>query len=114
MEAIMNSTWAIFMLAGAIGTTAFAQQTGNDSSVKTSQDKAANAKKPGKQNCAGMQGGVDASGGESVEAQAKSSKATTANSANCGKHNGKAATPEAAPTTPHPEIKDPVRGSPRH
>ncbi|RZT09627.1 hypothetical protein EV582_1680 [Duganella sp. BK701] len=108
----MNSTWAIFMLAGALGTTAFAQQTETDPSVKTSQDKAAKAKKPGKQNCAGMQGGVDASGGENVEAHAKGNKATAANSANCGKHNGKAATPEAAPTTPHPEIKDPVLRKP--
>jgi|GEM_PF-3956513 len=102
----MNSTWAIFMLAGALGSTAYAQQTDPDPSAKTSQDK---AKKSGKKDCAGMQGGVDASGGESVEAHAKSSKATAANSANCGKHNGKASTPEAAPTTPHPEIKDPVR-----
>jgi hypothetical protein len=112
MEAIMNSTWAIFMLAGAIGTTAFAQQTDTDPSAKTSQDKAAKAKKSGNKDCVGMQGGVDASGGESVEAHAKSSKTTAANSANCGKHNGKAATPEAAPTTPHPELGDPVRRSP--
>lgn len=101
----MNSTWAIFMLAGAIGTTAFAQQTETDPLVKTSQDKAVKTKKSSHKDCTGMQGGVDASGGESVEAQAKSSKTSAANSANCGKHNGKAATPEAAPTTPHPEVK---------
>lgn len=99
----MNSTWAIFMLVGSLGTTAFAQQTDPDSSAKTTTK----AKKSGKQDCSGMQGGVDASGGENVAAHAKASKTTAANK--CGKHNGKADTPEAAPTTPHPEIHDPVR-----
>ncbi|MYM24594.1 hypothetical protein GTP46_18270 [Duganella sp. FT135W] len=105
----MKNTWAILLLAGSLGTTAVAQQANPDASVKT---KAAKANKPGKSDCSGMQGGVDASGGESVEVQAKASQATAANSAKCGKHNGKAATPEAAPTTPHPEIKDPVRRPP--
>ena len=104
----MKTTWVIWALAGALSATAVAQQTNPDPSVKTSERKAAKAKKPAKQDCTGMQGGVDASGGESVESHAKTSKATAATSANCGKHNGKAATPEAAPTTPHPEIKDPV------
>jgi hypothetical protein len=99
---------AILLLTSFLGTTAIAQQTSPDPSVKTSEGKAAKAKKPAKQDCTGMQGGVDASGGESVEAQAKGSKTNAANSANCGKHNGKAATPEAAPTTAHPEVKDPV------
>lgn len=110
----MNSTWAILMLAGAIGTTASAQQTNSDPSAQTSQDKSTKAKKPGNKDCVGMQGGVDASGAESVEAHAKGNKATAANSANCGKHNGKATPLEAAPTTPHPELKDPVRGSQQH
>jgi len=110
----MNSTWAILMLAGALGTTASAQQTNSDPSAQTSQDNSAKAKKSGKKDCVGMQGGVDASGAESVEAHAKSNKATGANSANCGKHNGKADTLEAAPTTPHPELKDPVRRSQQH
>lgn len=104
----MKTTWAILMLTGLLGTTAVAQQTNPDPSVKTSEGKAAKAKKPARQDCTGMQGGVDASGGESVEQHAKSGKTTAANSANCGKHNGKAATPEAAPTTAHPETKDPV------
>lgn len=107
----MNSTWAILMLAGAIGTTASAQQTNSDPSAQTSPDKSAKAKKTSKKDCVGMQGGVDASGAESVEVQAKSSKAIAAN---CGKHNGKADTLEAAPTTPHPELKDPVRRSQQH
>lgn len=105
----MKTTWAILMLTGLLGTTAVAQQTQPDPSVKTSEGKAAaKSKKPSRHDCAGMQGGVDASGGESVEQQAKAGKTTSANSANCGKHNGKAATPEAAPTTAHPETKDPV------
>lgn len=104
----MKITVAILMLTGLLGATAVAQQTTPDPSVKTSEGKAAKAPKAAKQDCSGMQGGVDASGGESVEQHAKSSKANSANSANCGKHNGKAATPEAAPTTAHPETKDPV------
>lgn len=101
----MKTTVAILMLTGLLGATAVAQQTTPAPSVKTSEGKAA---KPAKQDCSGMQGGVDASGGESVEQHAKSSKANSANSAKCGKHNRKAATPEAAPTTAHPETKDPV------
>ncbi|MTV41307.1 hypothetical protein [Duganella radicis] len=104
----MKTTLGLLMLTGFLGTTAVAQQTTPDPSVKTSAGKAAKAKKPARHDCTGMQGGVDASGGESVEVQAKTSKTTAANSANCGKHNGKAAMPEAAPTTAHPEIKDPV------
>ena len=104
----MKTTWAILMLTGFLGTTAVAQQTNPDPSVKTSEGKAAKAKKPAGHDCAGMQGGVDASGGESVEMHAKSGKTNAANSAKCGRHNGKAATPEAAPTTARPEINDPV------
>lgn len=104
----MKTIWMTLALACSLSATAIAQQTNPDPSVKTSEGKAAKAKKPAKQDCTGMQGGVDASGGEAVEVQAKGSKTTAANSANCGKHNGKAATPEAAPTTAHPEVKDPV------
>ncbi|MYM66594.1 hypothetical protein GTP45_07040 [Pseudoduganella sp. FT55W] len=101
----MKNIWMTLALACSLSATATAQQTTPQSSSKTSESKAAKAKSPAKNDCSGMQGGVDASGGESVEVQAKASKTTAANSANCGKHNGKAATPEAAPTTPHPDVK---------
>jgi hypothetical protein len=85
--------------------TTYAQQTTPDPSVKTGDGKTAPAQKPDKSNCSGMQGGVDASGGENLELHSKADKASPNH--NCGKSNGKASTPEAAPTTANPS-KDPV------
>ncbi|MYM27415.1 hypothetical protein GTP58_03645 [Duganella sp. CY15W] len=99
---------AIPLLAFCLSSAAYAQQTNPDPAVKTANGKAAHAKSTSQSKCAGMQGGVDASGGESVEMHAKSDKATAANSKACGKDNRKADSPSAAPTTPNPEQKDPV------
>lgn len=104
----MKPAIAIALLACCLSAPLHAQQTNPDPTVKTGDGKAASAKqKTDKSSCAGMQGGVDASGGENVEQHAKSSKTSNANSAACGKHNGKASAPEAAPTTADP-AKDPV------
>jgi hypothetical protein len=102
----MNKKLALYVLAACLGTGAgaYAHQTDPDPSVKTGDGKVAPAKKKTeKADCTTMQGGVDASGGENVEAQAKTGKTKTDNA--CGKHNGKAAEPHAAPTTPHPDVK---------
>ncbi len=103
----MKIPLAILVTCLSISTGAWAQ-TQPDPSVKTGDGKAAQAKpaktKSDKSPCAGMQGGVDASGGESVE---QHSKASAGSSAACGKHNGKADQPEAAPTTANPQ-NDPV------
>ncbi|NYE59324.1 hypothetical protein FHW58_000476 [Duganella sp. 1224] len=101
----MNSKLVACMLACCLGTAAYAQQTSPDPAVKTGDGKTAQAKKTAASDCNNMQGGVDASGGESVEQHSKSAKASANH--NCGKHNGKASTPEAAPTTANPN-KDPV------
>lgn len=96
----MKAILTVLILAGALSTGAYAQQKQNDPPAK-----AAKAKKTAKSACSGAQGGVDVSGAESVEMQSKAGKRA---GANCGKSNGKAATPEAAPTTAHPETNDPV------
>ncbi|TFW23731.1 hypothetical protein [Duganella callida] len=103
----MNSFFAIALMAGYLST-ASAAQTNPDPAVKTGNGKTAQTKKAAQPDCSGAQGGVDVSGGESVEQHAKADKTKAGNSAACGKHNGKADSPQAAPTTPHPEIKDPV------
>jgi hypothetical protein len=97
----MRTIIAFCMLAGSLNSPAWAQQTDPDPSVKTGDGKAAQAKKADKPACSNMQGGTEASGGESIEAQSKSGKAKTAN---CGKDNGKASAPHAAPTTPNPDV----------
>ncbi|MRW93153.1 hypothetical protein GJ699_24440 [Duganella sp. FT80W] len=97
----------IAILVACLSTGAWAQSE-PDPAVKSADGKTTPAKqKAAKSPCAGMQGGVDASGGESVEQHSKTSKATANNSAACGKHNGKADKPEAAPTTANPQ-DDPV------
>lgn len=107
----MNSKLIACIVASCLSMAATAQQTMPDPSVKTGDGKMASTKKPAKSeksdkaDCSGMQGGVDASGGESVEQHSKASKASANH--NCGKSNGKASTPEAAPTTANPN-KDPV------
>lgn len=84
-------------------------QTDPDPAVKTGDGKtAAPPARSGRANCTGMQGGVDASGGESVVLQAKASQASARNSANCGRHNGKASAPHAAPVSPNPDVKKPA------
>jgi hypothetical protein len=93
------------MLAACLSTAAYAQQSNPDPSVKSGNGKTSQAKQPAKDDCSGTQGGVDASGGESVEQHSKAAKASANH--NCGRHNGKASTPEAAPTTANPN-KDPV------
>lgn len=104
----MNTKLIACTLASCLSMAAYAQQTTPDPSVKTGEGKTAQTKKPAKSdksNCSGMQGGVDASGGENLELHSKADKASVNH--NCGKSNGKAATPEAAPTTANPN-KDPV------
>lgn len=104
----MNSKLLTCILASCLSLSAYAQQTTPDPSVKTGDGKTAPAKKPAKSdksNCSGMQGGVDASGGENLELHSKADKASPNH--NCGKSNGKASTPEAAPTTANPN-HDPV------
>jgi hypothetical protein len=98
----MKAFLTISLLACCLSAPAWAQQTTPDPAVKTGDGKAAQAKKTDKSACSDMQGGNEASGGESIEAQAKSGKAKTAN---CGKDNGKASAPHAAPTTPNPDVK---------
>ncbi len=101
----MKSKLVACVLAGCLSAVAYAQQTNPDPAVKSSQDKPAKAKKPAPTDCSGMQGGVDASGGENLELHSKADKASVNH--NCGKSNAKASTPEAAPTTANPN-KDPV------
>jgi hypothetical protein len=101
----MNSFFAIAVMTGFLSTSAMAQTA--DPSTKTGDGKTTQPRKQAQAGCSGMQGGVDASGGESIEQHSKADKTTARNSAACGKHNGKADTPEAAPTAPHPN-KDPV------
>ncbi|MRW84272.1 hypothetical protein GJ698_09255 [Pseudoduganella sp. FT26W] len=101
----MKNLATLCLLAGCLSAPAFAQQTNPDPSVKTGNGKTAPAKKsdkPAQAACGSMQGGTEASGGESVEAHAKTGKAQAAN---CGKENGKASAPHAAPTTPNPDVK---------
>ena len=103
----MKAFLTIGMLACCLSAPAWAQQTEPDPAVKTGNGKTAPAKKAAKSPCSNMQGGVDASGGESVEQHSKAGK-TGGNGAACGKSNGKANSPQAAPTTANPEMKDPV------
>lgn len=101
----MHRKLSIYVLAACLGTGAgaFAHQAQPDPSVKTGDGKAAQAKKPSKEPCSTMQGGVDASGAETIEAHAKTDK--TKPDRACGKDNGKASAPHAAPTTPNPDVK---------
>ncbi|SDF53621.1 MULTISPECIES: hypothetical protein [unclassified Duganella] len=103
----MKNKLAICLLTGCLTTGAWAQQADPDPSVKTGDGKAAQTKQSDKRAdkhpCTSMQGGVDASGAETVEAHAKTGKASQANA--CGKDNGKASSPHAAPTTPNPDVK---------
>lgn len=100
----MRTAIAFCMLAACLSQPAWShqQQTDPDPAVKTGDGKAAKAKKSDKQACGNMQGGNEASGGENIESQSKSGKAKTAN---CGRDNGKASAPHAAPTTPNPDVK---------
>jgi hypothetical protein len=102
----MNSFMAITLMAAFLGPSAMAQ-TQPDPATKTGDGKAAQPRKTSQSNCTGQQGGVDASGGESIEMQTKSDKAGGHNSANCGKSNGKASAPHAAPTVANPDVKKP-------
>ncbi|MYM81446.1 hypothetical protein GTP44_05700 [Duganella sp. FT50W] len=101
----MNKKLAMYVLAACLGTGAgaYAHQTTPDPAVKTGDGKAEQVKKTDKHPCTAMQGGVDASGAETVEAHAKTDKAKQNNA--CGRDNGKASAPHAAPTTPHPDVK---------
>lgn len=101
----MSNKLAIYVLAACLGTGAgaWAHQTQPDPSVKSGGGKAAQAKKADKDPCSGMQGGVESSGAETVEAHAKTDKTKPATA--CGKDNGKASSPHAAPTTPNPDVK---------
>lgn len=103
----MKNKLAICLLAGCLSAGAWAQQADPDPSVKTGDGKAAQAKQSDKRSdkhaCTTMQGGVDASGAETVDAHAKTDKTKQANA--CGRENGKASSPNAAPTTPNPDVK---------
>lgn len=101
----MKRAIALLALTGLLAAPAWAQQADPDPSVKTGDGKAAQAKdkKADKHPCTSMQGGVDASGAETVEAHAKTDK--TRQDHACGKDNGKASSPHAAPTTPNPDVK---------
>ncbi|WP_432379172.1 hypothetical protein [Duganella sp. P38] len=102
----MKQAFALLALAGCLSAPAWAQQqTDPDPSVKTGDGKAAQAqtRKAEKHPCTNMQGGVDASGAETVEAHAKTDK--TKQDHACGKDNGKASSPHAAPTTSNPDVK---------
>jgi hypothetical protein len=105
-EITMNNKLAIYVLVACLGTGAgaWAHQAEPDPSVKTGDGKAAQAKQSEKSPCSNMQGGVDASGGENVESHAKTDK-SKAKATACGKDNGKASAPHAAPTTPNPDVK---------
>lgn len=98
----MNRLMALYLMAGCLSAPAWAQQTAPDPAVKTGDGKAAQAKKPNASACNNMAGGTEASGGENIEAHAKTGKSKTTS---CGKDNGKASSPNAAPTTPNPEVK---------
>lgn len=104
----MNKKIALYVLAACLGTGAgaYAHQADPDPSVKTGNGKVAPTKQDkenDKHPCTSMQGGVDASGAETVEAHAKTDK--TKQDHACGKDNGKASSPHAAPTTPNPDVK---------
>lgn len=99
----MRTLIAYCMLAASLSAPAWAQQPADpDPSVKTGDGKAAQAKKSDKHPCTDMHGGNEASGGENIESQTKAGKTK---STNCGKDNGKASAPHAAPTTPNPDVK---------
>ncbi|MHA4866686.1 hypothetical protein ACXZ1M_03210 [Duganella sp. PWIR1] len=104
----MNKLLAFYVMAACLGSGAgaWAHQAESDPAVKTANGKTSPAKKSSKAACSSMQGGVDASGAESIDAQAKAK--TTA--ASCGKANGKASSPNAAPTTANPDVKRPTKG----
>ncbi|WP_373987908.1 hypothetical protein [Duganella sp. BuS-21] len=108
----MNKLLAFYVMAACLGSGAgaWAHQPESDPAAKTANGKTSPAKKSSKAACSSMQGGVDASGAESIDAQAKTGQAKAA--AGCGKDNGKASSPNAAPTTANPDVKRPTKGDP--